>query len=66
MVAGPCNLKQVDLAIVKAILGRGTKLMHEIGSSSDKWNSRTFDWYSSIVQKACRRGGFGSNFKRGI
>ena len=59
MVAGPCNLKHVDQAIAKAILGRGTKFMHEIGSSSDKWNSRAFDWYSSIVQKACHRGGLG-------
>ena len=38
MAAGPCNLQHVDSAIVKAILGRGTKLTHSIGSSSDKWS----------------------------
>ena len=59
MAAGPCNLQHVDEAIVKAILGRGTKLTHEFGSSSEKWSTRAFDWYSSIVQKACHRGGLG-------
>ena len=59
MAAGPCNLQHVDSAIVKAILGRGTKLTHDIGSSSDKWSARALEWYSSIVQKACHRGGLG-------
>ena len=58
-VMGPCNLQHVDSAIVKAISGRGTKLMHDIGISSDKWSSRAFGWYSFIVQKACHRGGLG-------
>jgi len=66
MAAGPCNLQHVNSAIVKAILGRGTKLMHDIGSSSDKWSSRALDWYSSIMQKACHRGRFWNNSKRGI
>ena len=59
MAAGPCNLQHVDSAIVKAILGRGTKIIHDIGSISDKWSARAFDWYSSIVQKACHCGGLG-------
>ena len=59
MAARPCNLQHVDSAIVKAILGRGTKLTHDIGSSSDKWSARALEWYSSIVQKACHRGGLG-------
>ena len=59
MAAGPCNLHHVDEAIVKAILGRGTKLTHEFGSSSEKWSTRAFDWYSFIVQKPCHRGGLG-------
>ncbi len=40
-------------------IGRGTKLTHDIGSSSDKWSARALEWYSSIVQKACHRGGLG-------
>ena len=59
MAAGPCNLQHVDSIIVKAILGRGTQLMHDLGSSSDKCSARAFDWYPSIVQKACHRGGLG-------
>ena len=34
--SGLCNVQHVDDAIVKAILGRRTKNMHDNGSSSDQ------------------------------
>ena len=51
MVAGPCNLKQVDLASVKAILGRGTKLMHELAAAA---TNGTRDLLTGILP-SCRK-----------
>ena len=51
---------------MKAILGRGTKLMYDIGSSIDKWSSRAFDWYCLHRAESMPPWRFGNNSKRGI
>jgi hypothetical protein len=59
MVNAPCNVQQVDNAIVKSILQRGTKHKDENGSASDNWSPPVLDRYSSVIQIACHSGGFG-------
>ena len=59
MVYASCNVQNVDHAIVKSILQRGTKHKNGNGSLSDMWSPPVLEWYPAIVQTTCHLRGFG-------